>query len=237
MQPADMQPASSGGDVFELLKRDHARVSQLLADLEGTPADENRRREQLFERLIAEIETHSQAEDDVLYSTLEQIDNLEDLIDEARQEHDLIEETLEEMDGAGVDGDEWIEKLREVRQLIQHHVDMEEGRMFTMARRHLDVQTCQRLAVQLRAAKDAAQTELSGERAMITEEAPEPGEAEVEPPLVASASDLDRTDLDDRNDVDQLSKKELYELARLRHIGGRSSMTKAELVEAIRSAK
>ena len=38
-------------------------------------------------------------------------------------------------------------------------------------------------------------------------------------------------------DIESLSKKELYDLARDRHIEGRSAMTKAELVLAIRAAR
>src|SRR5688500_213878 len=100
--------------ILDLLKRDHEKVARLLAEIEACGSDEQR--DQLFAVLVGEIEVHAQAEEDVFYATLDADDKLEASLDDARQEHDDVDHLLEEMDEIGSAGDEWLDKLRELRQ-------------------------------------------------------------------------------------------------------------------------
>jgi hypothetical protein len=127
---------------------------------------------------------------------------------------------VEELDQLDVASGEWIGKVRELRQLVRHHVDEEEGTLFPMLRDELGAGERHRLAGEFLAAKDSEEDEeLSGERD------------------IAGMTDRPELPPDGERDIESLSKKELYELARSRHIEGRSAMTKAELVHALRSAK
>ncbi len=201
--------------ILDLLKRDHETVARLLAEIEGTGSDEQR--DQLFAQLVGAIEVHAQAEEDVFYATLDADDKLEAGLDDARQEHDDVDQLLEEMDEMGSAGDEWLDKLRELRQRIEHHVEQEEGPIFERAREVLGAQQLERLGDELERARQVVAGSVSGEMRAI----------EVTTPT----SDADRDDLE------HLSKKELYQLAQQRDIDGRGAMTKAQLVQAIRGAK
>lgn len=209
-------------DIFELLKRDHRNVRALLDEIEGAADDRHRRA--LFSQLVEEVEAHSQAEDDVFYTSIELTDDLADTIDEARQEHDQVEALLEELDGLPVAGDDWLEKVREIRMLIEHHVAAEEERIFPLARQGLGEEEALRLGHEFLSAKQIVTAELSSESLLTADMADttaSPGQ------MSAGASD---TSLD----VEHMGKRELYELARQRRIEGRSAMTKAELVAALR---
>ena len=210
--------------ILDLLKRDHEKVAGLLAEIEGARSDEQR--DQLFGQLVGAIEIHAQAEEDVFYATLDADDRLEAKLDDARQEHDEVDQMLEELDELGAAADEWIEKLRELRQLIQHHVDEEEGTVFERAREVLGSDQLERLGHEFERARRAVSGHVSGEMSAVA-----PPTAPTPPPVLETVSDAEREDLE------SLGKKELYELARKREIEGRSSMTKAELLAAIRSAK
>ncbi len=207
-------------DIFELLARDHRNVRALLDEIEG--AEDDRQRRALFSQLVEEVEAHSQAEDDVFYTSIEMTDDLADKIDEARQEHDQVEALLEEVDGLPVAGDDWLEKVREIRMLIEHHVAEEEQQIFPLARPCLGEEEALRLGHEFLRAKQLVTQEVSSEILVVADMADttaSPG------PMSVGDSSLD---------VEQMSKRELYELARQRRIEGRSAMTKAELVSALR---
>jgi hemerythrin-like domain-containing protein len=203
---------AQAGDILELLKRDHERVDHLLDEIEDTDSGDERRRSQLFAQVTAELEVHSDSEDQVVYTALEGRGGFEELIDNARGAHEHIEQMVEELDQTEVTAGDWIDKVHELRQLVRHHVDEEEGTLFGKMREALDSGERSRLADEFLASKEIEEEEVSGERPA----APGP---------------------DSERDIESLNKKELYELARNRHIEGRSAMTKAELVSAIRAAR
>ena len=152
-----------GADILDLLKRDHQRVDRLLDQLEATDTSDERRRAQLFAQVTAEIEVHSDAEDQVVYACFEE--GLEDLVENMRQQHEHIEQMVEVLDQTEVIADDWIDKLRELRQLVSHHVDEEEGALFGRIREALDAGARERLAEDFVMAKESEEAEVSLERA------------------------------------------------------------------------
>jgi hemerythrin superfamily protein len=211
---------SLAADIFELLRRDHRNVRALLDAIEG--AADDRQRQALFAQLVNEVEAHSQAEDDVFYTSIEGGAELADLIDDARHEHDEVESMLEELDGIPVSGDDWLEKVREIRMLIEHHVAEEEQLIFPLAERALGSDEALRLGGEFLRAKQIVTEEVSSERLVADS--------------TGVAASLTGT-VDVTVDFDHMSKRELYELARQRRIEGRSAMTKAELAQALREAR
>ncbi len=155
----------TGADILELLRRDHHRVDHLLDQLEATDTSDERRRAQLFAQVTAEIEVHSDAEDQVVYACFEEREGLEDLVEDMRQQHEHIEQMVEELDQTEVTADDWIDKLRELRQLVRHHVDEEEGALFERIRAALDAGARQRLGEDFMTAKASEEAEVSLERA------------------------------------------------------------------------
>ena len=95
MRTQEQTGESLTADVFELLRRDHTNVRALLDEIEGAADDGERRG--LFAQLVNEVEAHSQAEDDVFYTSIEADPDLADRIDNARQEHDQVESLLVEV--------------------------------------------------------------------------------------------------------------------------------------------
>jgi hypothetical protein len=204
----------AGGDIVEILKQDHQRVDHLLDQIEGTTDADEERRAQLFAHVAAELEVHSDAEDQIVYAALEGRDDYVDMVEDARQEHEHIEQMVEELDRTAVTDSEWIGKVRELRQLVRHHVDGEEGTILPRLTQAFGDGERRRLAEDFLSAKESEEEpELSGIH-----------------PAVSSP-------FDSEPDIESLSKRELYELARTRHIEGRSAMSKAELVQAIRAAR
>ncbi|HEU5057220.1 MAG TPA: hemerythrin domain-containing protein, partial [Kofleriaceae bacterium] len=214
-------------DIFEHLRRDHRNVRSLLDEIEG--AEDDRQRQGLFAQLVNEVEAHSQAEDDVLYTSLENAPQLADRIDEARQEHDQVESLLEELDGLPVSGDDWLEKVREIRLLLEHHIGEEEGAVFPLARGVLGDREARRLGHEFLRARRLVTEEVSSERLVAETTADSTA-------TLAEATDMVDVSVE-VDDLASMSKRELYELARQRRIEGRSAMSKAELARALRAAR
>jgi hemerythrin superfamily protein len=215
-----MAESIAAADIFELLRRDHANVRALLDEIEG--AEDDGQRQALFSQLVDEVEAHSQAEDDVFYTSIENTGDLADKIDDARQEHDQVESMLEELDGMTADGDDWLEKVREIRMLIEHHVAEEEQQLFPLARRAIDRDEALRLGREFLHARLLVTEEVSSERLVVADLSDSTAGA-----LIGGTGDSSL-------DVEHMSKRELYEAARQRRIEGRSAMTKAELADALR---
>ncbi len=221
MHTSEHTTESVAADVFELLRRDHRNVRALLDQIEG--AGDDRQRRALFAQLVDEVEAHSQAEDDVFYTSIEGTGELADRIDDARQEHDQVEALLEELDGLPVSGDDWLEKVREIRMLIEHHVGEEEQAIFPLARQALGGGEALRLGREFLLARRMVTEEVSSERLV----------ADTSGDSTASLAQMTGM-VDVSADLDRMSKRELYELARQRRLEGRSAMSKAELVVALR---
>jgi hemerythrin superfamily protein len=225
MRTPEQRPAESAiADVFELLRRDHQNVRALLDEIEG--AEDDRAREGLFAQLVDELEAHSQAEDDVFYSSIEDVAALADKIDDARHEHDDVESMLEELDGIAVSEHDWLEKVREIRLLIEHHIREEETVVFPRAREALGEGEARRLGREFLHARRMVTEEVSSERLV----------ADTTADSTATFAQMSSM-IDVSVDFDQMSKAELYDLARQRRIEGRSAMTRAELVDALRGSR
>jgi hemerythrin superfamily protein len=223
MRTHEQTSESVAADIFELLARDHRNVRALLDEIEG--AEDDGQRQALFCQLIDEVEAHSQAEDDVFYTTLDATGDLADKIDDARQEHDQVEALLEELDALPVSGDDWLEKVREIRLIIERHVAEEEEHIFPLARPVLGAEEAMRLGQEFRLAKHLVTAEVSSDRLVAADLAD----------TTATADQMSASETDSSHDVETMSKRELYELARQRRIEGRSAMTKSELVDALRA--
>jgi hemerythrin superfamily protein len=124
--------ASKG--IFELLKQDHREVEDLMRRIEN--AEDEQTCMALFAELKTALLAHSQAEDEVLYSRLDEDEVTEALIGEARDEHQGVEDLLEEL-GEIEDDDDWMERFQDLKQSVQHHVSEEEGELFAAARKVL----------------------------------------------------------------------------------------------------
>ena len=110
------------------MKKDHETAKQMFAQIEQAAAE---RRVKLWETLKPELTVHEEVEATTLYGPIAQERSSdEDLVD--WNEHH--EEEVEELEGmieaiGALDPTEpaWLEKVRELRQTLEHHIEEEEG--------------------------------------------------------------------------------------------------------------
>jgi len=111
-------------EITTLLKEDHREVEELIAQLEEGADKET------FLKLKSSLELHTQIEENIYYPALEGKDETDELVTDAYQEHDEVDELLEEMSGTDIESDEFQVLLKQLKDSIEHHVKEEENELF-----------------------------------------------------------------------------------------------------------
>jgi hemerythrin-like domain-containing protein len=132
-----------------LLKRDHQTISGLFRDLERLASDDPRGRRELLARVRSEIEIHVRLEEELFYPELAKVEEAEDLVREARTEHDLVKDLLAEIGRMRSDDPDYAAKIAVLRENVEHHVEEEESEIFPLAKRHLSGERLEKIADQI----------------------------------------------------------------------------------------
>jgi iron-sulfur cluster repair protein YtfE (RIC family) len=139
-------------DALELLRRDHQKVKGLFEQAQA--ARDAAQRKQLFDQIDTELEIHAHIEETVFNPAVEQHEELQDMVEEALEEHDEVKTLLAEMEDLDVDnGSEFDSKLKELMDNVEHHVEEEEGEMFPKVLQVMNKSTLEELGKELQSAK------------------------------------------------------------------------------------
>lgn len=125
------QPKSEG-DAIELLKADHKRVKELVAEFKEAEDQEKRA---ICTKIIIELTVHAKLEEELVYPLMREEGAEENSqVDEATIEHDCVKYLIRELAGQGPTDDKFNAKVIVLGELVEHHVKEEEGEMFPQLR-------------------------------------------------------------------------------------------------------
>lgn len=144
----------SSKSLLDDLKQDHKEVKDLLKSiLRSGDASE---REESFAKMKVALTAHSEAEEEMFYPLLEQEEDSRTDALEAKVEHDIVKALLEELDTMeDKTSDEWTAKCTVLRDMVEHHVEEEEGQLFKDARKVLGKERLIELAGDFESAKES----------------------------------------------------------------------------------
>ena len=140
-------------NAFQLLKEDHKKVAGIFEKLEPTTERGVKTREELFTQLKNELDVHARIEETIFYPALREAAETHDIILEGFEEHKVIKTLLAGLDTMPKDDEKWGAKLKVLQENVEHHVEEEEGEMFTGARKVLSEEQAEQLGVRLEEAK------------------------------------------------------------------------------------
>ena len=135
-------------NAIEFLTKDHEAVKTLLAT-----ANTNAEMKAAFGQISRILETHTYLEERFFYPNFENHEHFGQLIQEAREQHDLVKQLLEGMKHQN--GQEFEKNFQALRAEVQLHMTSEEGEIFPQAESLIDAATLARLGSELQAAKTA----------------------------------------------------------------------------------
>jgi iron-sulfur cluster repair protein YtfE (RIC family) len=136
-----------------LLKADHEKVSGIFERIEETEEADLAMRQNWFARLRNELEIHAHLEESIFYPALKQAADTRDLVFEAIEEHQEVKVLITEIEGMAVDNDEWGDRIEDLKDAVEHHVEEEENEMFDKARDVLSQEEIEDLGRQMVAEK------------------------------------------------------------------------------------
>jgi hemerythrin-like domain-containing protein len=117
-------------DFFEELKKDHEEVMGILEQISDLEESEPQQRQELFMQMKQELVPHIRAEEKAFYSMLRK--NEESKMDamEAMEEHHAAEVIMIELGKMSPEEEFWPAKLSVFKEMISHHIDEEESKIF-----------------------------------------------------------------------------------------------------------
>ena len=123
---------------FTILKKDHDKVDEILQQLKATTEKQPKKRESLLAKLQEEWIPHMRGEEKLFFPLLKEHLQSRDKSMEAVEEHHVAEMVFSELNSMPKDDEKWGAKLSVMQELIEHHVEEEEGEIFELAREVLD---------------------------------------------------------------------------------------------------
>lgn len=149
-------------NAFELLKKDHEKVSGIFEKLDKTTENGVKTREELFTQLKTELDIHSQIEEQMLYPLLKEAKETHDITLEAIEEHNVVKQLLAELEELPKNDETWGAKLTVLKENVEHHVEEEEEEMFKDARKVLSSDELEELGTRMQEAKAQKKTMAAG---------------------------------------------------------------------------
>lgn len=125
-------------DLFNLLKKDHQEVMDLLDQIKELSERSYKKREDLFGQMKQELVPHLRAEEKAFYSILKQDEKSKEDAMEAMEEHHAAELVMAELDKMSTQEEFWPAKLSVFKEMVSHHIEEEESKIFQDAREIID---------------------------------------------------------------------------------------------------
>ena len=114
-------------NAIQLLKGEHDKAKRTFEEIQNAGAAE---RGEIWSKLQPELKVHEQMEETALYGPVARDAGDETLKEWQEEHHDEVadaESLIEEIDGLDPTADEWLDKIEELLEALEHHIEEEEG--------------------------------------------------------------------------------------------------------------
>lgn len=127
-------------NAIELLVQDHKRVRKLLEELSSTTERAIKKRAELLHRIEQELQIHTALEEQILYPAIKQAGGKEEakMYYEAKEEHRTVDSlVLPDLLHTAAGTIEFAGRVKVMKELLEHHIEEEEGELFPTAKKLL----------------------------------------------------------------------------------------------------
>jgi hemerythrin superfamily protein len=120
---------AAAGDWDEILATEHDMALAIFDKMLATDESQTFKRKMLLMKLTHALDKHAHQEEMVVYPALREANEAADA-DHLEGEHGYIKTFIYELNKMGPEASNWLEKVREFRQLVSSHAHMEEEQVF-----------------------------------------------------------------------------------------------------------
>ena len=128
---------ASAGDWDEILAAEHDAALAIFDKMLATDQTQTFKRKMLLMKLTNALDSHGHHEETIVYPALREANEAVDA-DHLESEHGYIKTFLYRLNEMGPDSNDWLETVREFRQLVSKHAHMEEEEVFPRFKKELD---------------------------------------------------------------------------------------------------
>lgn len=137
----------------EILKADHAKVKDLFSKIESGGGF----KEKILTQIEEELKLHMELEEKFLYPVLEKKETeVKDKTLEGYEEHHVTKKVIKGLGKVSPSDERWKAKVTVLQELVEHHIEEEEGKLFKMAKKALDKNEIQQITDNIQQAKQRA---------------------------------------------------------------------------------
>ena len=132
--PAKAMGDNETADAIALLQKDHNEVAQLFAAYEGLA--DNVKKKSVAEKICLALKVHMQIEEEIFYPAChEHVGDAEDLLAEAKVEHETLKELIAKIEKAKPGSEEFDAEVKVLGEYVKHHVKEEQNELFPKVRK------------------------------------------------------------------------------------------------------
>jgi hemerythrin superfamily protein len=128
---------AAAGDWDEILAAEHDMALAIFDKMLATDQSQSFKRKMLLMKLTHALDKHAHQEEMVVYPALREANEKADA-DQLEGEHGYIKTFIFELNEMGPEAPNWLEKVREFRQLVSTHAHMEEEQVFPRFKEAMD---------------------------------------------------------------------------------------------------
>lgn len=149
-------------NAIELLKKDHETVKTLLKRLEETTERAIETRKKLLLKIEEELQIHTAIEEQIFYPAFKKAGAKDEAVlsSEAKEEHRAVEVlVLPDIKKTSPSTIEFAGRVKVLKELLEHHIEEEEGDMFPQAAKLLGKQRLGELGEEMDSLRKSLQDE------------------------------------------------------------------------------
>ena len=135
-------------NAIDLLIQDHKLVKRLLEELSTTTERAVKKRADLLHRIEQELQIHTALEEEILYPAIKEAGGKEEakMYYEAKEEHRTVDSlVLPDLLHTETGTVEVAGRVKVMKELLEHHIEEEEGELFPTAKKLLSKDTLEEL--------------------------------------------------------------------------------------------
>lgn len=137
--------------IIDMIKRDHDEARELMETI--TLEHDAREAAETFEELKTALLAHAKTEEEVLYPALARQEETHELVLEAKEEHTLAEQLLDELERGDSSDEAWHAKFVVLKTNVEHHMREEEKELLPKMKKMLNREDMDVLAEDFEEAK------------------------------------------------------------------------------------
>jgi hypothetical protein len=119
-------------DAIALIKQDHREVKELFNRFEKAGETAHKEKRRLVDQMITELSRHAVIEEQILYPwAREYIDQSDDEVLEAIEEHHVVKWLLWELEDLSPTDERFDAKVTVMMEAVRHHMEEEEGELLS----------------------------------------------------------------------------------------------------------